>query len=58
MKKSMMQNFLSYIRLEREQTFTILGELKELKFMKKEHFCPMLFDIQFYVIILYKYTDY
>ena len=53
-----MQNFLSYIRLEREQTFTILGELKELKFMKKEHFCPMLFDIQFYVIILYKYTDY
>ena len=34
-KKSMMQNFLNYIRLEGEQTFNILEELKELKFKKK-----------------------
>ena len=58
-KKSMMQNFLNYIRLEGEQTFNILEELKELKSKKKEHYCPMLFDIHFfYVIILYKHTDY
>ena len=31
-KKSMMQNFLNYIRLEGEQKFSILEELKELKF--------------------------
>ena len=58
-QKSMMQNFLSYIRLEGEQTFNILEELKELKFKKKkEHYCPMLFDVQVYIIILYKHTDY
>ena len=58
-EKSMMQNFLNYIRLEGEQTFNILEELKELKSKKKEHCCPMLFDIHFfYVIILYKHTDY
>ena len=34
-KKSMMQNFLNYIRLEGEQTFSILKELKQLKFKKK-----------------------
>ena len=34
-KKSMMQNVLNYIRLEREQTFNILEELKELNFIKK-----------------------
>ena len=34
-EKSMMQNFLNYIRLEGEQTFNILEELKELKFKKK-----------------------
>ena len=34
-KKSMMQNFLNYIRLEAEQTFNILEELKEFKFKKK-----------------------
>ena len=34
-KKSVMQNFLNYIRLEGEQTFNILEELKELKFKKK-----------------------
>ena len=31
----MMQNFLNYIRLEGEQTFSILEELKQLKFKKK-----------------------
>ena len=34
-KKSMMQNFLNYIRLEREQTFNILEKLRGLKFKKK-----------------------
>ena len=34
-EKSMMQNFLNYIRLEGEQTFNILEELKELKSKKK-----------------------
>ena len=34
-KKSMMQNFLKYIRLEGQQTFSILEELKQLKFKKK-----------------------
>ena len=34
-EKSMMQNVLNYIRLEREQTFNILEELKELNFKKK-----------------------
>ena len=35
-KKSMMQNFLNYIRLEGEQTLNILEEPKELKFKKKK----------------------
>ena len=34
-KKSLMQNFLNYIRLEREQTFTILEELKGFRFKTK-----------------------
>ena len=48
-KKSKIQNFLNYIRLEGEQTFNIL----------EEYYCTMLFDIHFffYVIILYKHTD-
>ena len=51
-----MQNFVNYTRLEGEQTFNIL---EELKFKKKEHYCPMLFDINFfYVIIIYKHIDY
>ena len=33
----MMQNFPNYIKLEGEQTFNILEELKELKFKKKEN---------------------
>ena len=54
-----MQHFVNYIRLEGEKTFNILEELKESKFKKKEHYRPMLFDIHFfYVIILYKHTDY
>ena len=31
----MMQNFLNYFRLEGEQTFSIIEELKQLKFKKK-----------------------
>ena len=34
----MMQNFPNYIKLEGEQTFSILEELKELKFKKKRIF--------------------
>ena len=37
-RKSMMQKFPSYIKLEGEQTFSILEELKELKFKKKRIF--------------------
>ena len=37
-EKSMMQNFPNYIKLEGEQTFNILEELKELKFKKKRIF--------------------
>ena len=37
-RKSMMQNLPNYIRLEGEQTFSILEELKELKFKKKRIF--------------------
>ena len=45
-KKSVMQNFLNYIRLEGEQTFNILEELKELKFKKKKNIivqCCLMF---------------
>ena len=46
---SMMQNVSNYIKLEGEQTFNILHELKELKFKKKkEYFRPMLLDIHFF----------
>ena len=34
-KKSMMQDFLNYTKLEREQTFNILEKLRGLKFKKK-----------------------
>ena len=34
-RKSMMQNFPSYIKSEGEQTFSILEELKDLKYQKK-----------------------
>ena len=55
----MTQNFPNYIRLEGDQTFNILEEFKELKFKKKEYSRPVLFDIHFfYVILLYKHTDY
>ena len=55
-----MQNFPNYITLEGEETFSILKELKELKFKKKkESSSQMLFDIYFfYVILAYKHTDY
>ena len=57
-RKSMMQNFLHYITLERKQMFSILEELKELKFEKKEYSCPILFNIHFiYVILPYKHTN-
>ena len=50
-EKSMMQNFLSYIRLEGEQTFNILEELKELKFTKKRTF---LFNVIRYSLLCFK----
>ena len=50
-EKSMMQNFLSYIRLEGEQTFNILEELKELKFTKKRKF---LFNVIRYSLLCFK----
>ena len=54
-----MQNFPNYIRLEGEQMFHILEELKEFKFKKTEYSCPMLFDIHFINVILpYKHTNY
>ena len=37
-RKSMIENFPNYIKLEGEQTFNILEELKELKFKKKRIF--------------------
>ena len=56
----MMQNFSGYIKLEEEQTFNILHELKELKFKKKKNIF-----VQYYwiftsskVILPYKHTDY
>ena len=56
-RKTMMQNFPNYIKSEGGQMFTILEELKEFKFKKKECSCPMLFDIHFiYVILSYKHT--
>ena len=54
-----MQNFLNYIRLEGEQKFNILVELKEVKFKKKSTLLYNLFDIHFFkVVTLYKHTDY
>ena len=54
-----MQNSPNYIKLEGEQMFNILEELKELKSKKKEYSCPMLFDIHFiYIILPYKHTNY
>ena len=58
-RKSIMQNSPNYIKLEGEQMFNILEELKELKSKKKEYSCPMLFDIHFiYIILPYKHTNY
>ena len=57
-RKSVMQNFLNYIRLEGKQMFNILEELKELKFKKKEYSCPILHNIHFINVILpYKHTN-
>ena len=53
-KKSMMQIFLNYIRLEGEQSLNILEEPKELKFKKRK--CPMLFDIHFFYVIVDYYS--
>ena len=41
-----MQNFPNYIKLEGEQTFNILQELKGLKYSR-----PMLFGIHFFCVI-------
>ena len=45
-----MQNFLNYIRLEGEQTFNILEELKDSR--KNEHYYTMLFDIHFFYVVI------
>ena len=58
-RKSMMQNFPNYIRLEVEQTFNILEELKELKFKKKIIFSSSVIRYSLlFVILPYKHTDY
>ena len=44
----MMQNFLNYIRLDGEQTFNILEELKELKFQKKS---TLLYKVIRYLLL-------
>ena len=49
-RRSMMQNLPNYIKLEGEQTFNILEELKKLKFIKKEYCRPILFDIHFFYV--------
>ena len=53
--KSVMQNFLNYIRLQGEQTFNILEELKELKFKKKR---TLLSNVIRYLLLLrYNYLQ-
>ena len=52
-RESMMQNFPNYIKLEGEQTFNILEELKELKFKKKRIFSPNVIRYS----ILLRYTS-
>ena len=56
-KKSMMQNFLNYIRLEGEQTLNILEEPKELKFKKKKNVqCYSIFTsstLQWIIIVIF-----
>ena len=49
-RKSMMQNLPNYIRLEGEQTFNILEELKDSR--KNEHYYTMLFDIHFFYVVI------
>ena len=44
-RKSMMQNFPSYIKLEGEQTYNILEELKELKFKKRKNILVQCYSI-------------
>ena len=43
----MMQNLPNYVRLEGEQTFNILEELKELKFKTKRTFLSKCYSIFF-----------
>ena len=58
-RKNMMQNFPKYIKLQGEQTFNILEELKKFKFKKKRTSSSNVIRYSiFYVIILYNYTDY
>ena len=54
-KKSMMQNFLNYIRLKGEQTFSILEELKPLKFKKKRILLSNA--IRYSLLLLYNYLQ-
>ena len=53
-RKSMMQNLSNYIKLEGEQTFSILEELKELKFKKKKRIFST--NVIRYLLIL-RYTS-
>ena len=52
-RKSMMQNFPNYIKLEGKQTFIILEELKELKFKKKRIFSSIVIRYS----LLLRYTS-
>ena len=55
-RKSMMQNLPNYVRLEVEQTFNILEELKELKFKTKRTFLSKCYSI-FFSFTLYFLTN-
>ena len=48
-RKSMMQNFPNYIKLEGEGTFNILEELKELTFKKKRIFSSSVIRYSFFL---------
>ena len=51
----MMQNFLNYVRLEGEQTFSILKELKQLRFNKKRTLLSNV--IRYSLLLRYNYLQ-
>ena len=58
-RKSMMQNFPNYIKLEESRRSVFWKSSKSSNSRKKEYSRPMLFDIHFFFVILpYKHTDY